>query len=74
MKGSIKGVLECYFGSVFFSGLTDIIEFQHESKSSSEACALRSLKRQLCKNGHGVAFSEDLRVNSLGLVGLVRLI
>lgn len=72
MKRSIKGVLGCYLGP-FFSALTEIIKFQHENKSSSEACALRSLKQHLCKNSHGIAFSEDLRVNSLGLVGQVRI-
>lgn len=59
--------------SIFFSLLTEIIKFQHENKSSSEACALRSLKQQLCKNDHSAAFSEDLRVNSLDLVRLVRI-
>lgn len=59
--------------SIFFSALTEIIKFQHENKSSSEACPLRILKQQLCKNGHSIAFSGDLRVNSLGLVGLVRI-
>lgn len=62
MKRSTKGVLECYVGPFFFSALTERIEFQHEFKSSPEVCALRSLKLQLCENGHSIGFSEDLKV------------